>query len=295
MVEYNPRRWSDHMVALHGSVAPKITVRILLVVLWSTLVVAYHHLVHRLDIPATVHNLVGLALGLLLVFRTNASYERFWEGRKTWGSIVNDCRNLARGARTLFAPGDPITAPLIRWTAAFPYACMHQLRQERSLGPAADHLAPEDVAAILADPHPPSAVAARMSALLGRKRDDNQYQGRVVVHLDRLIQSLVNNIGECERIRNTPLPFAYVVHLRRALVLYLLTMPLVLLDSFDWTTPLCMLLISYVLLGIEEIGVEIENPFGTDSNDLPLEALCATIMLSVRPDSEAPSPQPPAS
>jgi ion channel-forming bestrophin family protein len=292
MVEYNPRRWSDHMVAIHGSVAPKITTRILVVVAWSVIVVLYHQFVHRLDIPATVHNLVGLALGLLLVFRTNSSYERFWEGRKTWGGIVNDCRNLARGARTLFAPDDPIVEPLVRWAAAFPYACMHLLRQERSLGPAAARLPPDAVAAILADPHPPSAVAARISELLGSKRDDNQYQGRVVVHLDRLIQSLVNGIGECERIRNTPLPFAYVVHLRRALVLYLLTMPLVLLDSFGWTTPLCMLLISYILLGIEEIGVEIENPFGTDSNDLPLEALCATIVRDLHPEDAAPPLQP---
>ncbi|HRE82501.1 MAG TPA: bestrophin family ion channel, partial [Opitutaceae bacterium] len=102
-------------------------------------------------------------------------------------------------------------------------------------------------------------------------------------------------IGECERIQNTPLPFAYVVHLRRALVLYLLTLPFALVDTFGWTTVLYTFLISYTLLGIDEIGVEIENPFGTDHNDLPLEHICDVVRRDLLSEDIVSAPPPNAS
>jgi putative membrane protein len=95
--------------------------------------------------------------------------------------------------------------------------------------------------------------------------------------LDQNVQLLIDYLGGCERIHKTPLPFAYVVHLRRALILYCFTLPFALVESFGWGTILDTLLVAYVFFGIEEIGVEIENPFGQDDNDLPLERICATI------------------
>ncbi len=295
MVDYNPKRWSSQLLAIHGSIAPKIILRVVLVVLWSAAIVLVHRKVQPVGIPSTVHTLVGLALGLLLVFRTNASYERFWEGRKAWGRIVNDSRNLARAARTLLEPQPHVLESLLLWTATFPYAAVHALRKTRGLGPLEKRLPPASVAEVLATAHVPMAVACQISLLLMSKRRDGTYAERVIIYIDGMVGSLVNQAGECERIQNTPLPFAYVVHLRRALVLYLATMPFVLVDSFGWLTVLCMLLISYILLGIEEIGVEIENPFGNDHNDLPIEELCATIerdVLGVTPRS--PPSEPPA-
>ena len=295
MIEYNPKSWFSQLLAIHGSIAPKIILRILLVVLWSAAIVLVHRKVQPVGIPSTVHTLVGLALGLLLVFRTNASYERFWEGRKAWGRIVNDSRNLARAARSLLEPQPHVLEALLLWTATFPYAAMNSLRNIRSLGPLEKRLPPTAVADVLASTHLPMAVASQISLLLMSKRRDGTFAERVIVYADGMVGSMVNQIGECERIQKTPLPFAYVVHLRRALVLYLATMPFVLVDSFGWLTILCMLLISYILLGIEEIGVEIENPFGTDHNDLPMEGLCATIerdVLGVAP--RLPPPGPPA-
>jgi putative membrane protein len=97
------------------------------------------------------------------------------------------------------------------------------------------------------------------------------------VTIDANVQQLIDYLGGCERIKKTPLPFAYVIHLRRALILYLFTLPFALVEQFGWATVAFTLIISYILFGIEEIGVEIENPFGTDANDLPLEDICATI------------------
>lgn len=294
MVEYNPKRWSPQLLAVRGSIAPKIILRVALVVLWSAGVVLIHKHVRHIEIPPTVHTLVGLALGLLLVFRTNSSYERFWEGRKSWGRIINSSRNIARTASSLLKTQRATLELILLWTAAFPYASMNSLRRTRGLGPIESRLPPAAVAEVLAAAHVPLAVAQQISLALARHRSDGTFAERCIIYLDDMVRRLVDEIGECERIQNTPLPFAYVVHLRRALVLYLTTLPFVLVDPFGWLTTLCMLLISYVLLGIDEIGVEIENPFGTDSNDLPIESFCSgvekIILESIPPPPAAPPP-----
>lgn len=294
MVEYNPKRWSPQLLAVRGSIAPKIILRVALVVFWSAVVVLIHKHVRHIEIPPTVHTLVGLALGLLLVFRTNSSYERFWEGRKSWGRIINSSRNIARTASSLLKTQRATLELILLWTAAFPYASMNSLRRTRGLGPIESRLPPAAVAEVLAAAHVPLAVAQQISLALARHRSDGTFAERCIIYLDDMVRRLVDEIGECERIQNTPLPFAYVVHLRRALVLYLTTLPFVLVDPFGWLTTVCMLLISYVLLGIDEIGVEIENPFGTDSNDLPIESFCSgvekIILESIPPPPAAPPP-----
>ena len=103
----------------------------------------------------------------------------------------------------------------------------------------------------------------------------------VQMSLDANIQQLVDYLGGCERIRKTPLPFAYVVHLRRALIIYCFTLPFALVETFGWFTVLDVLFVSYIFFGIEEIGVEIEGPFGNDANDLPLQDICETIQNNI--------------
>ncbi len=218
-----------------------------------------------------------MALGLLLVFRTNASYERFWEGRKLWGGIVNESRNLARMVNAFLRESPSMTESIILWAATFPYAAMHSLRGTASLGPPAEMLPKAEVEVTLAARHVPLAVGLRVSNYLAEARATGQLSDYAAMAIDSNIQQLIDYIGACERIQKTPLPFAYVVHLRRALVLYCLTLPFVLVGAFGWSTVIYTLMITYILFGIEEIGVEIENPFGNDYNDLPLEKICDTI------------------
>lgn len=282
MIEYDSRRWRRQLFAIHGSIAPRIAWRVAGFVTWSVAVLLLHRRYGpTMEVPATVHTLIGVALGLLLVFRTNASYDRFWEGRRAWGSIVNNSRNLVRAARGLLAERPGIAEAVAPWVAAFPYACMHALRGGRSLGPVASRLPPAQVAEALAAPHVPLAVATRISRTFAEMRGNTMYGERVVVAADAMVRSLIDDIGTCERIQRTPLPFAYVVHLRRALILYCVTLPFALVGSYSWSATVYTLLITYILFGIEEIGVEIENPFGTDANDLPLEQLCETIERDV--------------
>lgn len=277
MIEYDAHKWLDHLFDIKGSMVREITGRVLVVVAWSAAVVAFHLYVRPVAVPSTVHALVGVAIGLLLVIRTNASYERFWEGRKMWGGMVNESRNLAR-ASTAFLRDAPATAEaIILWTVAFAYSSMHALRGSKAIGPVAERLPEKEVREMLAAAHVPSAIALRISSLIDDARRKGQVSDYIAMTLDNNVQLLIDYIGACERIHKTPLPFAYVVHLRRALILYCITLPFALIESYGWSTVIDTLLIAYILFGIEEIGVEIEDPFGVDDNDLPLEKICATI------------------
>lgn len=277
MIEYDPKGWASHLTDIRGSMAREIFSRVLTCGVFSAVVVACHRHVYPVEVPLAAHSLIGLALGLLLVFRTNASYDRYWEGRRLWGSIINESRNLIRGAWAI-TPGAPaFHEELAAWAAAFPYAVMHHLRGSASIGPAAGRLPAGLVAPTLASGHVPIAVACRISETLRSAWRDGLLTEFGFLELDRNVQQLVDYTGGCERIRRTPLPFVYVAHLRRALILYCFTLPLALVGSYGWATIGVVMLLSYILLGIEEIGVEIENPFGKDVNDLPLEGFCATV------------------
>jgi putative membrane protein len=107
MIDYDAHDWHRHLFDVRGTMVREIVYRVLAVVAWSVVVVYAHQRWRPFTGGVTVHSLVGVALGLLLVFRTNASYDRFWEGRKMWGGIVNETRNLARTSRALIAPADP--------------------------------------------------------------------------------------------------------------------------------------------------------------------------------------------
>ncbi len=281
MIDHDPHQWWLHFFDLRGSMAREIMGRVLAFVAWSAIVTAFSLYVRPLGISSTVHSLAGVALSLLLVFRTNASYDRFWEGRKLWGGIVNESRNLVRAAGVFLREEPGLYRELGRWAAVFPYAAAAGLRGKVDLGPIAEALPPERAARVRAAQHVPLAVACEMSRLLDEARRRGRYPEYVQMELDRNVQQLVDYVGGCERIQKTPLPFAYMVHLRRALVLYCATLPFALVDQFGWVTVLDTVVVAYVFFGIEEIGVEIENPFGDDDNDLPLEAICATIRANV--------------
>jgi len=232
-------------------------------------------------IGVTLHSLVGVALGLLLVFRTNASYDRFWEGRKLWGGIVNETRNAVLMSVPHLGEDRDLLRRLARWTAIFPFAAMSTLRGVRQLGPPVEELEAEERRELMSSQHLALHAALQMNLCLEEARRRGAMTDIVQMAVASNVQMLVDYLGGCERIRKTPLPFAYVVHLRRALIIYCYTLPFALADTFGWWTVLDVLLVSYTFLGIEEIGVEIEGPFGSDENDLPLEAICETIHQNV--------------
>lgn len=282
MIEYDPHRWRDHFFDVRGSMAKAISYRAGAMTLFAAIATIFYEQKHHIEIPAVVHGLVGTALGLLLVFRTNASYDRFWEARKLWGSIVNETRNLVRSSSVLLGADPALLARLLRWTIAFPYTTMHELRGKRALGPIEHEVTPEELALVRESPHGPMAVAVQITRCLDEARRKGLVNDFLYASVDNNVQILIDCVGACERIKKTPLPFAYVVHLRRALAIYCATLPFALLKDFGWgTIPVCFL-VAFILFGIEEIGVEIEEPFGLDDNDLPLEQICAGIERVLR-------------
>jgi ion channel-forming bestrophin family protein len=285
MIDYDSHRWTAHLFDLRGSVIREITPRVALCTLFGAAVFFFDKFVLTpygadLEIPATVHTVLGAAIGLLLAFRTNSSYDRFWEGRKQWGAIVNETRNLARASSALVADPELVRA-VGRWTVAFAWATKHQLRGARGLGQVAALLPQAEVREAIESPHPPSFVARRLSKLLAEARHRELVGDVQHMALDQNVQLLVDSMGACERIVKTPLPYAYAVHLRRAMIIFCWTLPFAIVHSFHWATIPATLLVAYTFFGIEEIGIEIENPFGHDENDLPLEAICETIERDV--------------
>ena len=301
MIEYDSKHWSSHLFDLRNSMFHAIFGRILVCVGWSVVVLISHDVIlwkyqhNPVTIPTTIHTLVGFALGTLLVFRTNTSYDRFWEGRKLWGGIVNESRNLARSVTVLFKNDPELVRSTLFWTMAWPHAAMHGLRGGVSLGPAAVHLPAEEVAIALESNHASVHVAGRITEKLAEGHAKGLIPDAIFSHLDQNVQLLIDYIGGCERIKKTPLPFAYMVHIRRALILYCFTLPFAIVSEFGTGAIVATFLVAYIFFGIEEIGVEIENPFDGDENDLPLERICATIdnnLMAMLPALVAASPTP---
>lgn len=278
MIQYDPHHWGSHLFDIRGSMVREIIWRVASCVAWAGFVVYVHGAwFPKFEVPTTVHTLTGVALSLLLVFRTNASYDRFWEGRKMWGSIINESRNLGRSASVVLRSSPRHLESVVYWTIAFCYSAMHELRGKEGLGPIAEKLPPKEVQSAIAAHQTPLAVARRITYHLESARASGVISDVVFASLDANVQQLIDYIGGCQRIHRTPLPFAYVVHLRRALILYCFSLPIALVKDFGYWTVLWTLFVTYVFAGIEEIGVEIEDPFGEDENDLPVDGFCHTI------------------
>lgn len=292
IVGYDPKDWHGNLLDIKSSMLREIFGRVVAVVLWSAAVVAVDQFVVPVGIANTAHVIVGTFLSLLLVFRTNSCYDRFWEGRRQWGSIINESRNLAR-ITSVMLRGDPkLLTQTIQWAMALPWSIMSVLRKTNGLGPMADVLDKNEVEQTMRSGHVPLAVTRKISGLLAEARRRGLISDYVQMTMDQNVGLLIDYCGACERIHKTPLPFAYVVHLRRALIIYIYTLPFALLSTFGWETVPATLLIAYILLGIEEIGVEIEDPFGTDPNDLPLELYCHGIQKVLQDVIDTSTPPP---
>ncbi|MBX3157279.1 MAG: hypothetical protein KF773_14985 [Deltaproteobacteria bacterium] len=284
MIEYDPHRWRDHFFDIRGSMMREIAYRVGVCALAAVGVAIADYYDVDVGISDRAHALVGPALALLLVFRTNSANDRYIEGRRLWGGIVNSSRNLRRKATEMF-PDDKATVDrIVEWTIAFAWATRARLLDRRELGP--DARVPEELRAkTLAASHVPTAVSARITEIVAGARRRGAITDIQAQMLDADVQALIDHVGGCERILTTPLPFAYAVHLRRALILYCMTLPFALVSNLHAWSSLFSIIVAYILIGIEEIGTEIEGPFGERVNDLPLERICTNLEAQLRDPS----------
>ncbi|MEW6283194.1 MAG: bestrophin family protein [Candidatus Eremiobacterota bacterium] len=262
MVEYNPRAWPEVLLRMHGSVLPRVVPRVLGVAAVG-LGASYLHQRFGFKLAPVAHTMVGAALGLLLVFRTNASYDRYWEGRKLLGSLVNRMRDLMRHFAVYGSEGQEAQRRLV-----VAFALIRQyLRFQTDLGQLGAPITAAERTAL----EPVRCRPVVYLTWLGRLMSGMPPEIRR--NADENLTSLIDSIGGAERIVKTPVPFAYAQHIKGFLFLFCFTVPFVMVDSMGWYDCLGSAAVAYALFGIEEIGVEIEDPFGTDPNDLPLEVI----------------------
>ncbi|MBS0205400.1 MAG: hypothetical protein JSS49_21050 [Planctomycetes bacterium] len=275
--------------ALRGSVTPQILPLVVVFGLISSGICSVTWIVERrfnvrLGLEVAPFEIAGVALGLLLVLRTNAGYDRWWEARKQWGAIVNQSRNFVIGALS-YGPAEPgWQEQAVRWTAVFSHVTRCSLRGEPLSMEITRLVGEESAAQIAAADHMPSFVAMKLSNFLRTACDESKMDRFTFLQIERERSLLIDHVGACERILNTPLPRVYSIKTRRFIVLLLLTLPLVLLHrlSTDWLVPFITMLVAYPLLCLDQIGVEMENPFSKDSlSHLPLDGLTATIERNV--------------
>lgn len=284
MIDYDAKAWLRIVVTVRGSVAANLLGRVAIAVVLG--VVAW--LVHdasEFSIPPIAHTLIGAALGLLLVFRTNASYGRYVEARELLGRIVNASRDLARQVVTYVADHPEravLRADVLRWLAAFYRLLVQSVRDERDLGDLGERLTAAERAQLEPLRHRPAVVAAWISARLLAAQRAGVLETEPLRAMDANLTTLVAALGGCERIRRTPVPFAYAQHIKLFMVLFCFTVPFALVDALGVYTAIASGALSFALFGIDEIGVEIEDPFGTDPNDLPMERIGDTVEASTR-------------
>ena len=237
-------------------------------------------------------SLIGLALGIFLGFRNNTSYDRFWEGRKLWGRMVNVSRSFARQIQTLVGPQpgetvdvverDAVRAELVRRQIGYVHVFRHHLRDEDDLSDVRGFLPDEEIEALKHESNRPAAVSARTGERLRALWDRGWIHAMHVPVLEASLTEITGVQGACERIKATPIPTSYTVLIPRLVASYAFALPFGIVDVVHEWTPVVVLLIAYAFYGLDAIGDEIENPFGTDDNDLPLSTLSRMIEVNLR-------------
>ena len=289
MTYRDPNRFFREAFATHGSIRRHVILHVLFFGIVSTVILFASDAIEmyfrlRIVLEVAPYEVAGAALGLLLVLRTNAGYDRWWEGRKLWGAIVNQSRNFVIGALS-YGPDDPEWRErIVRWTATFPHVARCSLRDEPPCSRIIALVGVDEAAAIAKSAHMPSYVSARLAEQLREACDRHAMNSFAFLQLDKERALLIDDIGACERILKSPLPVAYSIETRRFLALFLLMLPLVLLHHLEaiWMIPFITMIVAYPLLAIDQIGIELQNPFVTRNLcHLPLDEICETIERNV--------------
>ncbi|GAB4034391.1 bestrophin family protein [Spirosoma jeollabukense] len=233
------------------------------------------------DTPNSFLGAMGILLSLLLIFRTNTAYDRFYEGRQAWGSLVNNCRNLAIYFNAVLPEGDVTSRQFYaKAISNFPFALKNHLRDM----PKMDELdiVEEGERRNLSNfDHKPAGVSNQLwvkTEILYREGHISESQH---INLNQYLTALMDVCGVCERIKSTPIPFSYMLFIKLFIMLYVALLPFTIITAFGYLTVPAVFLTSYVLVGLEMIGEEIEEPFGLERNDLPLNQLSQLIRVNV--------------
>lgn len=286
MVTYNPKDWIKLIVHFHKSDTLRMLAPAIFLLGGITAVVSYleqHYLKTYLPNNLTVfHQISGFIISLVLVFRINSAYDRWWEGRKLWGALLNNSRNIAIKVNALIPAEDQESKKEIQLLLSN-YALT---LKEHLRGNTAESLLTYSTSftkeAYANADHKPNYIARQLSAYLITyfKTQHNKHDDYLFLHTH--VNELTDICGACERIRNTPIPYSYSIFIKKIVFIYIITMPVSFgLGMGYWSIPIVMVMF-YAFASLELISEEIEDPFGTDDNDLPTDDIAEKVQRNSR-------------
>jgi len=274
--------WLRMLFVLRGSVLPVIAPQLIGVTLLAVLVTWLHGQIGgwKVSLNFVPFSLIGLTLAIFLGFRNSTAYARYWEARTLWGALLNETRTLTRQALSLCS--DPSQAtPLAHRLCAFVHVLRHQLRGSDAGADLALFLSPTDCTRVLQARFPASVSLLLADEWLSDRLRAGEIAPPMVPAFEHALAQLGAALGGCERIAANPIPYTYGVIIHRCVYLYCLLLPFGLLDSIGTMTPLIVCFVAYTFFALEALGAEIEDPFGTEPNDLPLAGMSHMIESSV--------------
>jgi ion channel-forming bestrophin family protein len=291
MISYNPKEWFSFIFRLHKADTFRKLLPLMLGIAAYSAIIAFVELEywrvpndHRLRNLPIMHNLLGFAISMLLVFRTNTAYDRWWEGRKLWGSLVNNSRNLALKLLS-FVPDTDITSRSFfrKIIPAYAFSLHNHLHSENvRLELFEENSEHNDIFGnIDREKHVPNQIALLIMQHVQRLYRDGKITGDQLIVLNNELLSFTDICGACERIKNTPIPFSYSVFIKKFIFIYIMTLPFGYVFSLGYLVVPVVVFVFYVLASLELIAEEIEDPFGGDANDVPTLKLAQTIQRNV--------------
>lgn len=284
MINYNPKLWFKHIFHFPKSDTIYVLWKELVIIGLFSAGITYVEIEFMEDTSVfqdmiAVYSLIGFVLSLLLVFRTNTAYDRWWEGRKKWGELVNNSRNLAIKISSMIDNKED-RAFFSRMIPNYAFSMKEHLRGKVIIEEL--ELTDTEKAEIELTEHKPNFVAHSMYKKLHTIKKEKRISEEEFLSIDNNLKTFSDIIGACERIRNTPIPYSYSLFLKKFIFLYVITLPLGFVSSFGYYTPAISIFIFYILVSLEVLAEEIEDPFGKDANDLPTGSLSKKIRANVQ-------------
>lgn len=272
MVIYNPKDWFSLIFRFHKSDTFRRLIWVMLAVgLYSGIVIflELEYLEASASSSTLVYQLLGFVISLLLVFRTNTAYDRWWEGRKQWGALVNASRNLAIKVAEFIPNTDTHKLKFLELIGEYPDALRLHLRNEKL------ESRPKEI-------HQPNQIAQEMYKILFSWHKEGVIKSEVLWIFDNELKELTDICGACERIKKSPIPYSYNIFIKKFIFAYVMAMPFGFVGDYKYAVIPIVMFTLYVLASLELIAEEIEDPFGEDNNDLPTDDLTKTIQHNIQ-------------
>ena len=284
MIQYNPKSWFSLIFDVYSRYVIRALFPLILFagVFTSILCFLFIDVLQVVIVDTKAfHSILGVILGLFLVLRTNTAYDRWWEGRKLWGQLVNDCRQFAIKI-CAFLPEDSKKDRLFfkKMIPNVTFAMKHHLRNSKLVGEM-DFYDEASKKRIIKSNHRPNIINKIMMERVMDLHKKEVLSADKLFIIDKEIKGFTDIIGGCERIKSTPIPYSYSMFIKKFLFIYCITLPMTFIGEFGYWSIILVVVAFYFLMSVELISEEIEDPFGRDINDLPLDELCVKIKKNI--------------